>query len=115
MEMTEELLTAAGVQHRRARFPRPPSETYAVFFDDVEVEGADPVAPPVAEALPRIYTHNVRVEVYEPKPDDKTETAIEAALDATGYPWTKADRIWVQDVQRYQVLYEITYTTKRRN
>jgi hypothetical protein len=52
------------------------------------------------------------VEVYEPHPDDATEQAIEAALKARGFSWSKEDREWLQDVQRYQFLYTFSYTTK---
>lgn len=110
--MIKEILTAAGVTHKQGRFPKPPEGTYAVYFDDVEVEAADRVTPATRAGLPRIYHHNVRVEVYEPKPDDKTELAIEAELDARGISWTKEDRYRLQEVQRYQVLYEFYYTTK---
>lgn len=112
--MIKDILTAAGVPHRQSRFPKPPAETYAVYFDDVEVDAADPVTPATQAGLPRIYHHDVRVEIYEPKPDDTTEAAIEAELDARGLPWSKEDRYWLQDVQRYQVLYEFSYTSKRR-
>lgn len=107
--MIKEILTAAGVQHRQGRFPKPHDTTYAVYFDDVERDGADPVT---AEKIPGVYHHDGRVELYEPKPDDKTEEAIEAELDARGLNWTKEDRYWLQDVQRYQVLYEFEFTTK---
>lgn len=111
--MIKNILTAAGVQHRRGRFPSPPADTYAVFFDDVSADGADPVSPATPGGLPRIYQHDVRVELYEPKPDDATEAAIEAELDARGIPWTKEDRYWLQDAQRYQVLYDFSYTLKK--
>lgn len=111
--MIKEVLTAAGVLHRRGRFPHPPADTYAVFFDDVSADGADPVSPDTPRGLPRIYRHDARIELYEPKPDDAREAAIEAELDARGIPWTKEDRYWLQDVQRYQVLYEFSYTTKK--
>ena len=107
--MINEILTAAGVTNRQGRFIRPPAETYAVYFDDISMEGADRVGH---ARLPRIYHHTVRVEVYEPTPDDKTETAIEAELDAWGLIWDKQDRYWLQDVQRYQVIYELSYTSK---
>lgn len=110
--MIKDILTAAGVQHRRGRFPSPPAGTYAVYFDDVAIDGADPVQPAAGEKLPRIYHHDVRVELYEPKPDDAAETAIEAEMDARGIPWAKEDRYWLQDVQRYQVLYSFEYTDK---
>lgn len=108
--MTAEILNAAGVQCRRGRFLRMPAGTYAVYFDDKTVEAADRVS---AEGkLPRIIRHDVTVEVYEPAPDDKTETAIEAELDARGLSWIKQDRYWVDDAQRYQVIYEYSYFEK---
>lgn len=110
--MIDTILTAAGVEYRRARFHKPPADTYAVYFDDVEADGADPVFSPIPGGVPRIYLHDVRVEVYEPKPDDKIEAAIEAELDARGLPWTKQDRYWLQEAQRYQVVYEFNYTAK---
>lgn len=108
--MINDILTAAAVPFKQGRYISPPAETYAVYFDDVEVSGADPV--PSAARLPRVYTHDARIELYEPMPDEKTETALEAELDARGLPWTKEDRYWLKDAQRYQVLYEFTYYTK---
>lgn len=108
--MITRLLTAAGVRHRQGRFLKPPEGTYAVFFDDLEVDAADRV---MGVRAPRIYHHDVLVELYEPKPDPEAEAAIEAALDAEGLAWTKEDREWLQDVQRYQVLYEFSYTSKQ--
>lgn len=112
--MIKEILTAAGVEHAQGRFIRMPAGTHAVYFDDIEVTAPDMVAPPSKEGLPRIYKHDVSVELYEPTPDDETEAAIEAELDARGIPWTKQDRYWLKDLQRYQVIYEFTYHTKRR-
>lgn len=102
--MIEELLTAAGVKHKETRFVRQPEETYAVYFDDVTADGPD--------GYNRIFTHDVTVEVYEPKPDPNAEAAIEAELDARGLPWTKQARYWIADANRYQVIYEFTYITK---
>ena len=110
--MIENILTAAAVEFARGRFITMPKGTHAVYFDDVETETADPVA---SEGLPRIYHHSVTVELYEPAPDDAAESAIEAELNARGLPWAKQDRYWLKDLQRYQVIYEFTYHTKRRN
>lgn len=110
--MLDEILTAAGVKHRQARFPQPPADTYAVYFDDVTTEGADRVSLPPGDRRPAIRHHSCRVELYEPKPDPASEKAIEAELDAWGLDWTKEDRYWLQDVQRYQVLYTFDYTDK---
>jgi predicted mannosyl-3-phosphoglycerate phosphatase (HAD superfamily) len=110
--MTGKMLTAAGVLNQRGRFLRMPAETHAVWFDDVTVDSADRIASIPSVGLPRTYTHDVTVEVYEPKPDDEKEAAFEAELDAHGLSWTKQDRYWLDDVQRYQVIYEYSYTTK---
>ena len=110
--MIKEILTAAGVEYAQGRFITMPKGTHAVYFDDVETETADPVA---SEGKPRIYHHSITVELYEPAPDDATESAIEAELDARALPWSKQDRYWLKDLQRYQVIYELTYHTKRRN
>ena len=112
--MIKEILTAAGVEHAHAKILQKPAGTYATYFDDVEVEGPDPVGSASMAGTPRIYTHNVTVELYEPAPDDQAEHAIEAELDTRGLPWTKQDRYWLDKAQRYQVIYEFTYYTKRR-
>lgn len=104
--MINSILTAAGLPYRKTRFPKPPAETYAVYTDDISTDGPD--------GLNRIYTHDVTVEVYEPAPDDAIEAAIEAAINAQGLPWTKQDRFWLQDPQRYQVVYEFSFIDKRR-
>lgn len=112
--MINDILTAAGVEHAQGRFLRMPDGTHAVYFDDVEAIAADRVTPPTSAGLPRIYNHNVMVEVYEPSPDDETERAIEAELDARGLSWTKQDRYWLKDLQRYQIVYEFDYTEKSK-
>lgn len=105
--MVDDILTEVGVQFRRSRFPKPPSETYIVFTDDEETNGAD-VAPNM------VINHNVTVEVYEASPDDGTEAAVETALNKRGLAWDKQDRYWLQSEQRYQVAYDFSYYEKRR-
>lgn len=104
--MVNKILTDAGVKYKRTRFLSPPAGTYAVYMDDVETDGPD--------GIPAIFTHNYTIEVYEPTPDDATEAAIEAQLKAAGVQWAKQDRYWLQDSQRYQVIYEFTHIEKRR-
>lgn len=104
--MVNRILTTAGLPYRKTRFPKPPAGTYAVYTDDISTDGPD--------GLNRIYTHDVTVEVYEPAPDDTIEAAVEAAINAQGLPWTKQDRYWLQDSQRYQVIYEFSFIEKRR-
>lgn len=105
--MVSELLTAAGIKHRRGRFVKPPAGTYAVWLDDITTDGPDGMAP-------LIFRHDVTVELYEATPDDAAEAAIEAQLSAAGLHWTKQDRYWIQSEQFYQVIYEFYYIEKRR-
>lgn len=111
--MVNEILTAAGIEHEQGRFVRIPDGTYAVYFDDVTVTTADRVTPTTPAGLPRIYTHDVSVELYEAKPDPDAEAALEAELDARGLAWTKQDRYWLKDIQRYQTVYEFSFTNKK--
>lgn len=104
--MVNDILQTAGVEYRKTRFPKPPAGTYAVYLDDVSTDGPD--------GLNLIYTHDISVELYEPAPDDEAEAAVEAAMNAAGVRWEKQDRLWLQDEQRYQVIYTFTYYEKRR-
>lgn len=105
--MVKEILTAAGIQERGSRFVKPPAGTYAVWFDDTDTDGPDGMPP-------RIFTHSVTVELYEPKKDDAAVVALEAEMNARGLHWTKQDRLWIQSEQMYQTIYEFTYIEKRR-
>lgn len=108
--MIHEILTASGIPYRQARFLNPPAETYAVYLDDHDTTpGPDPVPGAV-----QLIRHDIMVEIYEPKPDAAAEAAMEAALMAAGLYYTKQDRYWLQNVQRYQVVYEFHYIEKRR-
>ena len=107
--MIENMLTASGIPNRQSRFINPPAETYAITFDDLETVGPDPVS-----GAPKLVRHDCMVELYEPKPDPDAEAALEAQLDAQGLHWTKQARYWLQNVQRYQSIYEFTYYEKRR-
>lgn len=105
--MVNDILTAAGIKGRRGRFTGNPPSTYAVWMDDITTDGPD--------GRPWIRQHDITIELYESKPDDAKEAALEAALEAHGLHYTKQDRYWLQSEQMYQVIYEFTYYTKRRN
>lgn len=102
--MINKILTPTGIPFKETMFSRAPAKTYAVYMDDVETDGSD------YENL--IYTHNITVELYEPKPDPEAEAAIEAQLNTRGLKWAKQSRYWIPEAQRYQVIYEFTYITK---
>ena len=88
------------------RCPTPPGCTYAIYFDDVDADGPD--------GLNLIFTHNVTVELYALRPDDETEAAVEAEMNARGLRWTKQTQYWLDSIKRYQTIYEFSYIEKRR-
>lgn len=103
--MIEKILKASGVKFRESRFLKPPAgEAYAVYMDDVDTDGPDYEV--------RIFRHSVTVELYAPKPDPKAESAIETAIKAEGLHYRKQARYWIQEEQRYQTIYEISYIEK---
>lgn len=106
--MIPEILKAAGVSARGSRFVKPPAGTYAVWKDHIDTDGPDGLPP-------CIFRHSVTVELYAPQPDPEAEAALEAQMSARGLHWTKQDRFWLQSEQRYQVIYEFSYTEKRRS
>lgn len=111
--MIKNILAAAGVKNKQGRFPSPPADTYAVYFDHIENDSADPVTPTSPKGLPGVQHHDATIELYEPKPDPEAEAAIEAELNTRGLDWSKEDREWLQDVQRYQVIYTFSYIAKK--
>ena len=108
--MIETILTASGIPYKRARYLHPPAETYAVYFDELTTDGPDPVGA----GMPQIVNHDVMVELYEPTLDPDAEAKLEAQLNARGIQWTKQAAYWLQNVQRYQVIYEFNFKDKRR-
>lgn len=102
--MINEILQPLGVPFRETMFSRTPAGDYIVYMDDVTADGAD------YENL--IYTHDITLEVYEVKPNQELETALEARLNSRGIKWTKQARYWVTGADRYQVIYEFTLITK---
>jgi hypothetical protein len=106
--MINEIAKAAGLKLRKARHTKPPSGTYGTYMDAVEAGGADGVNC--------LRTHAYTLEIYASTADelDAAGSAIEAALDERGIPWTKQGGYWLQDEQKYQEIYEFTHIEKRR-
>lgn len=106
--MLETIFSAAGLPAWPIQCSDPPAETYALYFDEETVDGPD---IPDADC-PLIITHDCMVELYKPTRDRAAEAAFEAELRARGILWTKQAQYWLKSVQRYQVIYEFTYTEK---
>lgn len=104
--MIDTVMSSVAIPYRETRFQRPPTETYAVWTDNVSASGSD------AENM--ILTHGYTIELYEYKPDAAAESSIESALDEAGLRWTKQPRYWLQIEQLYQVIYEFEFIEIRR-
>ncbi len=102
--MINEIMTAVSVPFKETMFSRAPAGDYAVYHNDVTADGPD--------GLNRIFTHDITVELYETKPNPELEALIEGELNSRGIKWSKQSRYWVQEAQRYQVIYEFSYITK---
>lgn len=103
--MTEDILTAAGIQHREAHFTKPPSGAYAVFFESKRRRGSD-------EAN-RLTEVSASIELYTTKPQQDVFDRLETALDERAGDmldgWDSTDLVWIQSEQLYQKVYEFDY------
>lgn len=106
--MIKNLLKNAEIPAQEARFPNPPKTAYAVYFDEISANGADN-----ADIL---HTHDATVELYCPtiQSAKNAEESLEVQLRANGIcKWEKQSRYWLDDVQRYQIIYEFTFYEKK--
>jgi len=109
--MVVDILKETKIPFKRSRYnAKPLPATYAVYMDDRTADSADAIGC----AVPGVVLHQITIELYESKPDDKAEESLEEALNKRGISWTSQDRYWLESEQRYQVIYEFNYTTKRR-
>lgn len=103
--MLSEILTAAIIPAREAKFPNPPNDTHAVYFDGVTADGPD-FDPN------RILTHDCTVELYARTPDPDAKARLEAQLGAHGIAYTTQGWYWLDSIHRYQEIYEFQYIEK---
>lgn len=90
--------------YKPVRFLKAPSETYAVYFDDVSFSGADD--------LIAIKEHELRIEVYGDVIDYDVESQIEQRLIDLTLEFQKGERTWLNSEQMYMTVYYVEYTTK---
>lgn len=103
--MVDKILNGVGIPYTETRFIKPPkSDTFAVYFDEVEGRGGDGVN--------LIKEHSTSIELYESVKDPETESKIEANFDALGVEYTKEPRYWIEDEQLYQVIYNFNHISK---
>lgn len=108
--MIDEILQSAGfvqgTTYRQATFLKPPSQPFAVYFDNEDTSGSSDFDCDVIE-------HDLRVELYSPEvPAADRERAIESALKSRGIHYDKTGRIWIQSERYYLTVYDFDYIEK---
>lgn len=111
--MTKEILLAAAVPFRAARYPDPP-EIHAIYFDSVSTD-AQGINPDVGPALS--FAHDCTVELYAPtiEAGDSAFERIRDQLQSRGIRYTTQGWYWLSSIRRYQEVIEFSYIEKRRN
>ena len=107
--MVKKVLTGAGFVEgktfKETRFITPPKKsTYAVYMDSFTGRGAD--------GLNLIKDHDYTIELYSYAPDPEAEKKLEKSFDNLGLEYTKNDRIWLQEEQLYEVVYNFSSIEK---
>ena len=91
--------------YKEVRFLRPPRETYAVYFDDIDHFGGDD--------LIALEYHAVRIEVYSEYIDREVEAQIEQKLIDLNIPFNVNERTWLNSEQLYMTVFYFEYTIKK--
>jgi hypothetical protein len=107
--MINEILTAAAIPSRAARFPDPP-EIHAVYFDSAEPR--EDLNPDTGPAI--AIQHDCIVELYAPstKAGDSALARVKAQLDSRGIRYTTQGWYWLDAIHRYQEIVEFSHIEK---
>lgn len=105
--VVDEIFAAAGLEYKETKYTTPPKRTYFVAFDAETLIGPD-LCPGM------LREHDITVEAYEPRIDEASESALEAAMTDAGLEWFRSDRTWIQTEQLYMVTYTFKKIEKRR-
>ena len=93
-----------NIPYKESRFRKPPSDTYCVYFDDMEKRGGD--------YINLVIEHNVELEVYEYYKDILAEKQIEANLDLLGINFKKQSRICIIILTKFFLVVIIIFFEK---
>lgn len=108
--MINEILIAADIPAREARFPDPPA-LHAVYFDSKSTDAPD-LNPDIGPAI--CIEHDCTVELYAPSTDagDQALHRLQEQLDARGLRYTTQGWYWLREIQRYQEIIEFSHIEK---
>lgn len=102
--MVSEILKGLEIPYKEVRFNKTPNTSYAVFTDSKKVYGADK----------RLFLikHHVFIELYSYSIDFENEGKLEKKFAEFSIDYDKSERVWLDDEQRYQVIYDFEYVER---
>lgn len=104
--MVDKIFTNTDIPYKETRFNKAPSTTYAIYTDSINRRGGD--------TKNLLVDHRIFIELYSGSLDLVSEGKLERNLDAFVVQYNKSERVWLEDEQKYQVIYDFNYTEKRR-
>lgn len=102
--MVHDILKDTGIPYKETRFNSAPSTTYLIFTDSIVRQGAD--------NKNLLYYHHVFIELYSNSIDFESEKKLERQLDTYAIQYNKSERVWFNDEQKYQIIYDFNYLEK---
>ena len=97
-------IRSLGYPMHAGDFRKAPRGAYIVYRDEQERGGAD--------LKNTVTLHRLTIEFYSEEVKKDVEKRIEELLDNTAIKYIKLPVEWLEDVQRYQVLYDLKYLDK---
>lgn len=100
-----DLMEKIGLPYAACAFNNPPSETYAVYYEEITRRGAD--------LLNCITEHDVTLEVYSY--DFHDEDAVRAVADVLDYhalEYKRYETTYINSEHLFQTRFEFSFTDK---
>lgn len=106
--MIKSVLMAAAIPHQEAQYPDPPQDTFAVYLESVDSDGADNSVD--------IFKHSCTIELYAPTipAGNEDRARLFAELCSRGVHYTTQGWYWLKALRRYQEVITFTYCEKIR-
>lgn len=103
--MVDKILKETGIPYKETTFKKAPSTTYAIYTDTINRRGGD--------SKNLLNDHRIFIELYSRSIDLESEKKLESQFDKFAVNFNKSERVWFEDEQVYQTIYEFNYIEKR--
>lgn len=103
--MVDKIFKGTGIPYKETRFNKAPSTTYATYTDSITRRGGD--------SKNLLVDHRIFIELYNRSLDPESEKKLEGQLDKFVINYNKSERVWFEDEQVYQVIYDFNFIEKR--